>query len=197
MPRTAAQNEAIRDKRKDKIINKTLKLFATKGFDSITIDDISKASNCAHGLFYHYFEVKEDLYNSIVSQYETKYSDKLLNFDELEKLPAYEAIKNIICFYHNVLRENDLLVYYSRLSLTMFYQTRTATKAISGVNMYDELLMLVKKGQEEGSIKKANPDDIVKILLSVFLTETELRLVTKGDFVSMDHTLLLNEIKAN
>ena len=53
MPRTAAQNEAIRDKRKDKMMNKTLKLFAIKGFDSITIDDISKASNCAHGRFYH------------------------------------------------------------------------------------------------------------------------------------------------
>ena len=95
MPRRAAQNEAIRDKRKDKMMNKTLKLFAIKGFDSITIDDISKASNCAHGLFYHYFDVKEDLYNAIVTLYETKYASKLLNYDEIEKMPAFVLYQHI------------------------------------------------------------------------------------------------------
>ena len=196
MPRTAAQNEAIRDKRKDKIMNKTLKLFAIKGFDSITIDDISKASNCAHGLFYHYFDVKEDLYNAIVTQYETKYATKLLNYDEIEKMPAIDALTNIINFYHNVLFENDLLVCYARLNLNRFYQTRTATKSLGGVDLFILLPQLIAKGQKEGTVKNGNPDDIAKIMMSVFLAETELRLVTKDDFVPMDPSVLIAQIQA-
>lgn len=196
MPRTAAQNEAIRDKRKDKIMNKTLKLFAIKGFDSITIDDISKASNSAHGLFYHYFDVKEDLYNAIVTLYETKYASKLLNYDEIEKMPAYDALKAIIEFYHNVLSESELLICYSRLNLNRFYQTRTATKALSGTDLFTLLPKLIAKGQEEGSVRKGNPNDIAKIMISVFLTETELKLVMKDDFHPMDPSVLISQLHA-
>lgn len=196
MPRTAAQNEAIRDKRKDKIMNKTLKLFSIKGFDSITIDDISKASNCAHGLFYHYFDVKEDLYNAIVTLYETKYSNKLLNYDEIEKMPPYDALKTIIEFYHDVLSESDLLVHYARLNLNRFFQTRTATKALSGTDLFVLLPKLIAKGQEEGSIHNGNPNDIAKIIMSVFLTETELRLIMKDDFKPMDPSFLISQLHA-
>lgn len=197
MPRTAAQNEAIRDKRKDKIINKTVKLFALKGFDSITIDDISKASNCAHGLFYHYFDVKEDLYNAIVAHFETKYADRLLNYEGLEKKTAYQAISDIVHFYHNILNENDGLVSYSRLSLTRFYLCQEAEKPLFGVDMFDELCKLAKKGQEEGTIRNTvDYKDIAKVLMSVFLAETELRLADKENFSPMDPEILLIGIKA-
>ena len=40
MPRTPQQNALIRDKRRTKILLKTLKLFAINGFDEVTIDAI-------------------------------------------------------------------------------------------------------------------------------------------------------------
>ncbi len=197
MPRTAAQNEAIRDKRKDKIMTKTVKLFAMKGFDSITIDDISKASNCAHGLFYHYWEVKEDLYNALVTSFEIKYMDKLIDYTDIERMSAIKAITYIINFYHNVLSENDIIVSYSRLSLTKFYQCKDAEKPLAGVDMFEKLLSLVEQGQKDGSIRQSvDARDIVKVLMSVFLTETELRLCNKKDFEPMDPSILLAGIKA-
>ncbi len=192
MPRTAAQNEAIRDKRKDKIITKTVKLFATKGFDTITIDDISKASNCAHGLFYHYFEVKEDLYNAIVTQFETKYASKVLNFNEIEKLEPLDAIKAIIHYYHSVLDEADVIVCYSRLALNKFYQCGTATKALSGIDLYDEIKKIIKKGQENGTLKQGNSDEYAKVLVGLFLTETELRLSVKDGFTPINEEFMLS-----
>ncbi len=196
MPRTAAQNEAIRDKRKDKIIAKTVKLFAIKGFDAITIDDISKASGCAHGLFYHYFEVKEDLYNAIVTQFETKYASKVLNFNEIETLEPLEAIKAIIHYYYNVLGESEIIVCYARLALNKFYQCNSATKALSGIDLYKELITIIKKGQENGTIKAGLPEDFAKTLISLFLTETGLRLVKKENINSISEEFILSLIAA-
>lgn len=196
MPRTAAQNEAIRDKRKDKIINKTLKLFAGKGFDSVTIDDISKASNCAHGLFYHYFEVKEDLYNSIIMTYETKYASKLLNYDKLCKASGVEGLQMVISFYERITKENDYLVCFSRLYLNKSYQCRSAIKALSGLDLLEILPKTIKKGQDEGKIKKGDPLDLAKLLISVLLTETELRLSIGEDYIPLDSAFILEQFLA-
>lgn len=192
MPRTAAQNEAIRDKRKDKIITKTVKLFAIKGFDAITIDDISKASNCAHGLFYHYFEVKEDLYNAIVTQFETKNATKVLNFNEIETLEPLEAVKAIIHYYHTVLDESDVIVCYSRLALTKFYQCGSATKALNGIDLFAEMKKIIKKGQENGTFKEGNSDEYAKVLIGLFLIETELRLANKENFAPISEEFMLS-----
>lgn len=192
MPRTAAQNEAIRDKRKDKIITKTVRLFAIKGFDSITIDDISKASSCAHGLFYHYFEVKEDLYNAIVTQFETKNTADVLNFNEIEEMEPLDAVKAIIHYYHCVLEESDPIVCYSRFALTKFYQCTTATRALSGIDLFAEMKKIIKKGQDNGTLKAGDPEEYAKVLVGLFLTETELRLSNKDGFTPISEEFMLS-----
>ena len=77
MPRTPQQNAIIRDKRRTKILLKTLKLFATKGFDEVTIDAISIESACSHGLVYHYFEKKEDIFNGLFELQREDYNETI------------------------------------------------------------------------------------------------------------------------
>ena len=77
MPRTPQQNALIRDKRRTKILLRTLKLFATKGFDEVTIDAISTESSCSHGLVYHYFEKKEDIFNALFELQREDFNDAL------------------------------------------------------------------------------------------------------------------------
>ena len=42
MPRSEEQNKALRDYRRGKILDRALKLFAIKGIDEVTVDDIMK-----------------------------------------------------------------------------------------------------------------------------------------------------------
>lgn len=63
MPRTFKQNKELKDLRKKEILDKSLILFATMGIKSVTMDQISKFVGCSHGLLYHYFSSKEDLFN--------------------------------------------------------------------------------------------------------------------------------------
>ena len=58
MPRTLEQNEQIRLERINIIMTSAMYLFATKGYDSTTLDEIAKDSGCSHGLLYHYFKNK-------------------------------------------------------------------------------------------------------------------------------------------
>ena len=53
MPKSQEQNKAIREKKRQDIKEKALRLFAIQGYDEVSVDDICKNAKCAHGLFYH------------------------------------------------------------------------------------------------------------------------------------------------
>ena len=52
--------------RKNEILDTAEKLFAEKGFDKATVNDILEAAGIAKGTFYHYFKSKEEALNAIV-----------------------------------------------------------------------------------------------------------------------------------
>jgi len=68
MPRTKQQYQEMKEERKESIVNTALFLFATHGYDSIKIDSITKASGCSHGLIYHYFPKKEDVFHAVMEK---------------------------------------------------------------------------------------------------------------------------------
>jgi AcrR family transcriptional regulator len=51
MPKTPEQNQQIKEERKARILNTALRLFALRGYDSVVVNDITKESECSHGLF--------------------------------------------------------------------------------------------------------------------------------------------------
>lgn len=65
-PRTQAQFEAIREKRKELIRSKALKLFAKEGYHTTSISMISKEAKISKGLIYNYYESKEVLLKDVI-----------------------------------------------------------------------------------------------------------------------------------
>ena len=68
MPRTKEQNEEIRNKTRNAILNSSLKLFANRGFHGTSISEISKAAGISKGLAYNYFESKEKILEAIFAE---------------------------------------------------------------------------------------------------------------------------------
>lgn len=66
MPRTPAQFEEMREKRKALILDAALHLFAEKGFASTSISMIAKQAGISKGLIYNYFASKEALIKTII-----------------------------------------------------------------------------------------------------------------------------------
>ena len=65
MPRLASQNKEIKDERRQSILNASLVVFALYGKDNTTVDLLTTASKCSHGLFYHYFKNVDQVYDSL------------------------------------------------------------------------------------------------------------------------------------
>jgi len=66
-PRTILQNEQIRQQKQAHIMTTALELFAVKGYHATSINDISRKAKISKGLLYNYFESKEELLESIIS----------------------------------------------------------------------------------------------------------------------------------
>jgi AcrR family transcriptional regulator len=65
-PRTTAQFEAIREKRREKIILAAMELFSRQTYHNTSVADISKQAGVSKGLIYNYFTTKEDILNGIL-----------------------------------------------------------------------------------------------------------------------------------
>ena len=68
MPKTKEQFEQIRNERINQILLCATELFATKGYEAVNLDEVTKKANCSHGLLYHYFKNKEELYEAVLNK---------------------------------------------------------------------------------------------------------------------------------
>ena len=57
------------DVRKNEILDAADALFAEKGFDGASTDDILKAVGIARGTLYHHFKSKEDIMDALIERY--------------------------------------------------------------------------------------------------------------------------------
>jgi AcrR family transcriptional regulator len=175
MPKTREQNEAIKQKRRHKIMVTALKLFATNGFDKITIDDIVKTANCSHGLFYHYFKDKEEIFKSI--------SEELMPslFTDLtprENEKAIDRIKLLVDRTSKIVSGDDEdLIYYARVLSSLRYSCTTCGEADKQQKFLDNLVNVISLAQGDGDIHEGNPNEIATIFCDFVNGAIERRIV--------------------
>ncbi|MGL4991778.1 MAG: TetR/AcrR family transcriptional regulator [Sarcina sp.] len=78
--------------RKDEIIEASIKLFSTKGYDKTSISDIAKELNIAQGLCYRYFPSKEILFEEVLN----KYANNIVNNILMDFNTKYSSLKSYI-----------------------------------------------------------------------------------------------------
>lgn len=84
-------------KTKEKIYKTSIKLFKSKGFDNVTIQEIAKSANISVGLFYNYYKSKNDiLYQRFIIADEI--FDKFIK-NGIEGATIKERIKSYMLFY--------------------------------------------------------------------------------------------------
>ncbi|MBB4822985.1 AcrR family transcriptional regulator [Sporosarcina luteola] len=66
MPKTEQQNQELRDARKEQLLRVAASIFARRGMAGTKISDIAKEAKLSHGLVYHYFSSKEEIFVELV-----------------------------------------------------------------------------------------------------------------------------------
>jgi AcrR family transcriptional regulator len=64
-PRTAEQNEELRQEAKTRLVDAALELFASRGYSATSVDAIVKAAGVSAGLLYYHFADKHSLLRAI------------------------------------------------------------------------------------------------------------------------------------
>ena len=82
--------------RKEEILNAAEKLYQTKSFKDITLNDIAQLTTFKRTSIYNYFETKEEIFLTLNKrQYEAWVSDLEKIFQDNEALSKDEIAKNI------------------------------------------------------------------------------------------------------
>lgn len=176
MPRSPEQNQAVKDKRRGKLLDTSLKVFAIKGFGAVAIDDITNASRCSHGLFYHYFESKEDVFAAVWNEM----------IEATNAVPPLEAALakggtagiKMISESYDKFKDADIRTLYAGSIAVRAYQAKGLPYDIyEKAKRYDlagALAVLIAKAQEEGDAIAGDPAEISRAM--ALMIETELRL---------------------
>lgn len=92
-PRTAEQNEEIRQQTQKQIVDAAFELFANEGYSKTSIAAVAKKAGISKGLIYHYFDSKQAILEAIFDQL-VALGDEMLEFPD-EFGPA-EKIKQTL-----------------------------------------------------------------------------------------------------
>lgn len=171
MPKTKEQNENIKSQRKQAIITSALELFATKGFENTSIDDIAKFVNCSHGLIYHYYKSKYEILDVILL-----FGEKWVNSFLIEQLSikgnAYDKMLNLTEKLIVSLSNDKKLSNYFKVVLEaiIFQQTKTEStlfdKPINSQH-FSRLIEIINQGKEEGIFIDKDTDKLLKYYLMI------------------------------
>lgn len=171
MPKTKEQNENIKSQRKQAIITSALELFATKGFENTSIDDIAKFVNCSHGLIYHYYKSKYEILDVILL-----FGEKWVNSFLIEQLSikgnAYDKMLNLTEKLIVSLSNDKKLSNYFKVVLEaiIFQQIKTEStlfdKPINSQH-FSRLIEIINQGKEEGIFIDKDTDKLLKYYLMI------------------------------
>lgn len=168
MPRTAEQNQNIKDKRRAKLMAYALKVFAINGYDHTAIDDITKAARCSHGLFYHYFKSKEAVFASLIE--EQLLGESELPVAEASRLGGTQGLRHLARYAERVASKGgkDLAVATITVFLDESKNLDDAGKAfLKEHDLHAALLTLIKQGQQEGKVIAGDAKDIAQCLVDM------------------------------
>ncbi len=171
MPRTQEQYEYIRTERMNSILTSAMFLFATKGYDSTTLDEIAKDAGCSHGLLYHYFKDKYMLYDYLVNNVTFPMIVKLLNsvnVHQKAKFVLYDSLNGVL----NALKsENDQYSWAINLLISIDLSIVEGTKSIrvskhTNKKVFTWISTTIERGKLEGdfSIEKNTREVTAAIL---------------------------------
>jgi AcrR family transcriptional regulator len=154
------------EERKKEILDAAEKLFAGKGYEAATVNDILDAVKIAKGTFYYYFKSKEDVLDALI---ERRINEGVQKADEIaaSSLPTIQKIIEIMMAQkpQNQVQEDFNAVLHEKDNATMHQKSLTQYV----LRLSPCLGKVVKEGIEAGIFSTPFPNESAEILLSAGL----------------------------
>lgn len=144
-----------------------LKVFARRGITGTKMSMIATEAEISHGLLYHYFASKEELFTTLVERAMIASDEAMQSIYELPGSP----IDKIRSLTHDMLDEGGtdyfLLIHQARTSDGVPVKVLELMKQYSMDNYVKQLQSVFREGQEAGEIVNGDLDEMISSYLSV------------------------------
>lgn len=166
-PLNEDQLHQIRDERKEQIIAAAVKVFARRGISGTKMSMIAAEAGISHGLLYHYFDSKDELFTMLVHGAMIEAEAEMRNVYSLPGTP----IDKIRMLTEKILDESGapyfMLIHLARTSEGVPEKVKQLIEKYSMQAFVDQLRPLFIEGQRTGEIAADDPDEQISCYLSV------------------------------
>ncbi|MBO1582034.1 MULTISPECIES: TetR/AcrR family transcriptional regulator [Bacillus] len=102
------------------IIEMAMKLFATKGVNATSVQEIVTACGISKGAFYLYFKSKDELLLATLRYYYDKIHKKMMDLDKESLVPREKFEKQLYCQFSDVQEHKEFIIMHARESAIPF-----------------------------------------------------------------------------
>lgn len=193
--------------RRNQILQAAWEVFASKDYDSATIDDVAAAAELSKGTVYLYFENKADLFhstiemgmekvNSIIQEIISSIDEPVSCLREIIKSLLDYAEENI-GFFKILSSERAHFEVHAEMMSNSDFKERMMKTGFRSVTMIAEL---IQRGIDPGVFRQVNPEDAAFVLTAAIrgfafrriIGPEEFRLPEKAEIIA---DILLNGLK--
>ncbi len=168
------------NKTKRKIFETSMKLFAEKGYDATSIEEITATVGVAKGTLYYHFSSKEEIFNFLIEEgmklLQNSIDIKTAKYDNyIDKLKAVILIQIKI-----VMKYEDLIT----ILLSQFWGNEARNQKCQKhiYDYIDKIENIVKEGIEKKEIKEGDPKVIASEIYGLICSALVYKLRNEKEF---------------
>ena len=135
------------DGKKGDLLKAGLELFATRGYDGVSVRDIAKSAGVSEAAMYKHFSGKEDMALYIFTAVITEYTGRLLKVNE-QQIPAIDKLCRIVELTYNLYESFPDEIRFALLSQYNFWD-----RVPDQVKPHFVIKDIVLRGMADGQIK--------------------------------------------
>jgi AcrR family transcriptional regulator len=157
----------MKDEMREKIYSGALRVFSHRGYAATRISDIAKACGISHGLLYHYFSSKEEIFSDLVINAMSSSSNALLQTEKIDA-PAIQKIEWITKELLKYIGTDSDSAYYFFLMVqasvteslpeSVIEALKNASNSTSGPN--NVMARMIAEGQQQGDIIEGDVNEL-------------------------------------
>lgn len=182
--------------KKETILKDALIVFCNKGLKDATIDDICEKANLSHGLFYHYYKNKEELYTGLSALYDESVLSHYYEVIKANTSPDVK-LKEIISYTFANLYEDETFAYKTYFIISQMIRQNDEANVYIPVDLkrnieriFTALNNLFNEGIEQDYFDNSKTAfEYTSMLLNIFIGVTMTALLPTG---SLRNASMLN-----
>ena len=142
------QHLFVHDGKKGDILKASLALFATKGYDAVSVRDLAKAAGVSEAALYKHFKGKEEMAQYIFTAIISDYTRRLQRIDA-EVSGAVNKLCRLVEVTYELYRQYPAEIRYTLLSQYQFWDT-----APEEVKPHFLIRRILEEGMDDGEIPR-------------------------------------------